>query len=235
MNEMTLPERFKYMREERIGLSQQKLADALNIKQQTVANIESGRKQKIDTEILYALLKKFNINSEWLMFGTGNIDKYQDDDDAYETYHNDKIVEIKKYDFSLSEEGNRKNRIDDRYILYFDRRWLKNILGVNPDDIFFIYAPDDSMDSGTNEVKDIKKNDILLVDISKKQGNNNIFVLQDSDNKPFLRQIIWSLAENIKLKPTNNKYKSEIFNDITFDFKGKIIGKVVWNGNKENV
>ena len=37
------------MREEVIGLSQQKLADKLKIKQQTVANIESGRKQKIDT------------------------------------------------------------------------------------------------------------------------------------------------------------------------------------------
>ena len=48
-NKTTLQERFKYMRESKLGLSQQKLADLLKIKQQTIANIESGRKKKIDT------------------------------------------------------------------------------------------------------------------------------------------------------------------------------------------
>lgn len=72
---MILQERFKYMREAEIKLSQQKLADRLGIKQQIIANIETGRKKKLDTEILYKLTQEFNINVEWLLFNIGNISK----------------------------------------------------------------------------------------------------------------------------------------------------------------
>lgn len=72
---MTLQERFKYMREAEIKLSQQKLADRLGIKQQIIANIETGRKKKLDTEILYKLTQEFNINVEWLLFNIGKISK----------------------------------------------------------------------------------------------------------------------------------------------------------------
>jgi transcriptional regulator with XRE-family HTH domain len=223
------------MREEVIGLSQQKLADKLKIKQQTVANIESGRKQKIDTEILYKLSKEFLINSEWLMFGVGNIDKVDDDEEFFNKYYNDLVTPIKKYDFSLSEKENIDKVIEnDKDVLYFDRRWLRNILGVNPDNIFFIYAPDDSMDSGKNAVNDIKKGDILFIDISQKQGNDKVFVYKDDfDNIPTIRQIKWGLSENTKLIPYNKKYKSEIIEKQLNDFLVDIVGKVVWNSNKE--
>lgn len=232
----TLKERFKYMREEVIGLSQQKLADKLKIKQQTVANIESGRKQKIDTEILYKLSEEFLINSEWLLFEYGNITKIDDEDESYNKYYNEQVIFIKKYDFNLSEEENKTRETEDKDTLYFDKRWLSNILGVNPDNIFFIYAPDDSMDSGMDTLKDIKKGDILFIDISQKQGNDKVFVYKnDFDNKPAIRQIKWGLSENTKLIPYNKKYKSEIIEKQLNEFMVNIVGRVIWNGNKENI
>ena len=233
----TLKERFKYMREEVIGLSQQKLADKLEIKQQTIANIESGRKQKIDTEILYKLSEEYTINTEWLIFGIGNINKIDDYDEYSHKYYNDNVVAIRKYDFNKTEEENINNNIEnDKDALYFDRRWLRNILGVNPDNVFFTYAPDDSMYSGMDASRDIKKDDILFVDISQKQGNDKVFIYKDDfDNKQYIRQIRWSMSENIKLIPRNTNYKTEVIEKGMDEFLVNIIGRVVWNGSKESL
>ena len=165
------------------------------------------------------------------MFGTGNIDKIDDEEEYLHKYYNDKVAAIRKYDFNLSEEENRnRQEKDDKNILYFDKRWLRNILGVNPDNLFFIYATDDSMNSGKNTTNDIKKNDILFLDISQKQGNNNIFVYKnDFDNQPAIRQIKWSLSENIKLIPANLKYKEEIVDNNANEFIVDIIGRIIVN------
>jgi phage repressor protein C with HTH and peptisase S24 domain len=155
-------------------------------------------------------------------------------DEIEYTYCNDNVASIKKYDFSLSEKENIDKVIEnDKDVLYFDRRWLRNILGVNPDNIFFIYAPDDSMDSGKNTANDIKKGDILFIDISQKQGNDKVFVYKDDlDNIPSIREIKWSLSENIKLIPYNKKYKSEIVEKQVNEFMVNIIGRVIFNLTK---
>ena len=233
----TQADRFRYARVEIIGKSQIDLASTLGIKQQTITDIESGRKQKIDTEILYPLYDKYGIKLEWLLFGIGYKTIEEEAIDIQDTYFNENVAPIFKYDFTLSDEENRKRNKDDiKNILYFDKRWLRNILGVNPDDIFFMYAPDDSMDSGMDTAKDIKKSDILFIDISKKQGNDNIFVYKDSlDNKPVIRQIKWGLSENIKLIPKNKKYKTETVKSEISDFMVGVVGKIIWNGSNCNL
>lgn len=231
-----LKARFRYMRVEIISLSQIKLGEKLGVSSQTITDIESGHKKKINDDILKILIDEFNINIEWLLFGVGKPTKEDDEEFYYNKYYNELIACIKKYNFNLSEEENKTKDTEDKDTLYFDRRWLRNILGVNPDNIFFIYAPDDSMDSGKDTLKDIKKGDILFIDISQKQGNDKVFVYKnDFDNKPSIREIKWSLSENIKLIPYNKKYKSEIVDKQLNEFMVNIVGRVIWNGNKENI
>lgn len=232
---ITQAERFRYVRTEIIDTSQINLASILGVKPQVIADIESGRKQKIDNDILQKLYEEYGIKLEWLLFGIGNQTLLDDMDEIEYTYCNDNVASIKKYDFNLTEKENIDKVIEnDKDVLYFDRRWLRNILGVNPDNIFFIYAPDDSMDSGKNTANDIKKGDILFIDISQKQGNNKVFVYKnDFDNEYSIRQIKWSLSENIKLVPYNKKYKSEIVEKQVNEFLVNIIGQIVWNGNRK--
>lgn len=229
-----LKARFRYMRIEIICLSQIKLGERLGVASQTITDIESGHKKKINDDILKKLIDEYCINIEWLLFGIGNPTKIDDEEDSYNKYYNEQVAFIKKYDFNLSEEENKTRNTEDKDTLYFDKRWLSNILGVNPDNIFFIYAPDDSMDSGMDTLKDIKKGDILFIDTSQKKGNDKVFVYKnDFDNKPSIRQIKWSLSENIKLIPYNEKYKSGIVEKQLNEFMINIIGKVIWNGSKE--
>lgn len=226
-----LKARFRYMRVEIICLSQIKLGEKLGVSSQTITDIESGHKKKINDDILKILIDEYSINIEWLLFGTGNPTKIDNEEDSYNKYYNEQVACIKKYDFNLSEEENKIRDTGDKDTLYFDKRWLKNILGVNPDNLFFIYAPDDSMDSGMDTLKDIKKGDILFIDISQKQGNDKVFVYKnDFDNTFSIRQIKWGLSDNIKLIPFNKQYKSEVVEKQLNLFMVNIIGRVVWNG-----
>lgn len=234
---ITQADRFRYARVEIIDTSQTNLATILGVKPQVIADIESGRKQKIDNDILQKLYEEYGIKLEWLLFGIGNKTLLDDMDEIEETYCNDNVVSIKKYDFNLTEKENIDKVIEnDKDVLYFDRRLLRNILGVDPNKIFYMQAPDDSMDSGENLSTDIKKDDILFIDISQKQGNDKVFVYKnDFDNISSIRQIKWELSENIKLIPYNKKYKSEIIEKPINDFLVNIVGKIIWNGSKETV
>ncbi len=234
---ITQADRFKFARIEILNKTQTNLAKELGINSQVITDIESGRKKKIDDSILRKFYEDYGIKIEWLLFGIGNKTVVEDDEDGYNAYFNEQVASIYKYDFTLSEEDNLKKKIDDvKDILYFDRRWIKNILGVNPNNLFFMYAPDDSMDSGMNTTTDIKRGDILFIDISQKEGNNNIFVFKNLfDNKPQIRQIQWSFSEKLKLIPKNKKYKSETIEKEYNEFMVNIIGRVVWNGSKEKI
>ena len=233
--ETTIAERFRHIREE-LNITQTELAKKIGIKQQIIADIERGRTQKIATPILEYLCKKHLINTEWLLFNFGNMTKIEDEDDAVEKYYNDNVVGICKYDIKLSNEQNKeKSDYDDKDILYFDRRWIKVVLGVNPDNLFFIRANDDSMNSGKNLASDIRKNDILFIDISQKEGNNGIFLYRDVFyTNMYIRKIAWSLSENLKVIPANPKLKTEIIEKNLNEFTIDIVGKIVWNASNWN-
>lgn len=57
---------------ENLKLTQQKFADALNIKRGAVANYEIGRNEPIDA-VISLICKTFNVNEEWLRSGAGDM------------------------------------------------------------------------------------------------------------------------------------------------------------------
>ena len=68
---MTLGERIKKLRKE-LDLTQQKLADRLGVKQNTIALIESGKRNTSD-QLLFSVCREFNVSEEWLRNGEGEM------------------------------------------------------------------------------------------------------------------------------------------------------------------
>lgn len=66
--------RIKQLRKEYLNLTQQKIANKLNISQTTIADYESGRVIPPDRTIA-DICEKFNVNEEWLRTGKGTWNK----------------------------------------------------------------------------------------------------------------------------------------------------------------
>lgn len=67
----TIAQRIKLLRKT-LNLTQQKLAERLSVKRNTVGQWEIGRNIPTDTAISL-MCKEFNVNEEWLRTGNGNI------------------------------------------------------------------------------------------------------------------------------------------------------------------
>lgn len=66
-----MKERLKTLRKH-LGLTQQELAEKLNVKRGAIANYEIGRNEPIDA-VISLICDKFNVNEEWLREGTGEM------------------------------------------------------------------------------------------------------------------------------------------------------------------
>lgn len=65
----TVGERIKFIRKER-GYTQQKLADAIGVKQNTIAQYEIGRNAPIDA-VITAICRELSVDRIWLETGVG--------------------------------------------------------------------------------------------------------------------------------------------------------------------
>lgn len=65
--------RIKLLRKE-LGLTQEKFAERLSMKRNTIANYEIGRNEPIDA-VISLICKEYNVNEEWLRTGEGDIFK----------------------------------------------------------------------------------------------------------------------------------------------------------------
>ena len=66
-----MKDRIKKIRKE-LDLTQQKFADKIGVKQNTVAQYEMGRNIPIDT-VISLICREFNVNEQWLRNGTGEM------------------------------------------------------------------------------------------------------------------------------------------------------------------
>lgn len=68
----TIGERIRYLRKEVFKITQQELADEINISRSNMGNIETGEVSVTD-RVIISICDKYMINEEWLRSGTGNI------------------------------------------------------------------------------------------------------------------------------------------------------------------
>ena len=83
---MPLGERIKQIRKEK-GLTQQALGDRIGVKQNTIALIESGKRNTSD-QLLISICREFNVNETWLRTGEGEMLRKQSREDELATYMN---------------------------------------------------------------------------------------------------------------------------------------------------
>lgn len=76
-----MKERIKELRTQ-LGLTQQKFADKLGLKRQTIAAYEIGNIEPSDSTLLL-ICKEFNVNEVWLRTGEGEMNIPTNPDDRY--------------------------------------------------------------------------------------------------------------------------------------------------------
>ena len=76
---MEMNDRIKQVRVD-AGLTQEKFADRLGLKRNSVANYEIGRNVPLDA-ILLSICREFNINENWLRTGGGDMHCFTGDDE----------------------------------------------------------------------------------------------------------------------------------------------------------
>lgn len=116
--------------------------------------------------------------------------------------------------------------------LYFDKRWLKNVLGINPYNASIIKAKGDSMDSGFNKSDDIKNGDLLLIDNSDTNIVNNKTYIIEIGDKLLVKKVVQDFDGTISLISNNERYLPRILTECD---NALIKGRVVWNGSRENI
>ena len=108
--------------------------------------------------------------------------------------------------------------------LYFDKRWLKAVIGRNPENLSLIRAEGNSMEPT------IKDGDLLFIDTSVKEIlPNKIYIFKQEDDYR-VKRLKTEFNGDIHILSDNPAYPTEIINK-----DSDIIGQVVWNGSKENL
>ena len=74
---MDLNQRIKYLRKERLRMTQEEFASSIKISRSNLGSIEIGR-VKVTDRVIQDICEKFNINEEWLRTGKGEIPKKLD-------------------------------------------------------------------------------------------------------------------------------------------------------------
>lgn len=206
------------------NLTQAALARALGLKQQQIAMIESDIR-KASKGFKLAFLKTYGIDWDTQ---TASAETFTYEHLKEET----NVVPIPFYSAKAAAGvGVALPDYPEKDVIYFDKRWLKNVIGVNPDNVALIQASGDSMQSTPAKDNDINDGDLLMVDDSCKEPINNlIFVVNLGNNDIVVKRIAKSWDGSVALKSNNPKYS-----DIIPSQDATIIGRVVWNGSKENI
>ena len=211
--------------------TQQELADILGIQQQTITMIEKDQRKAPDS-LKLAFLRKFKIDFDDLTNKENEelIDALIFDIDRA-TGFSPNMVRVPFYHvLAAAGSGITSPDYPENEVIYFDRRWLKNVVRVNPDNVAFIQAKGSSMDGGNHPIKD---GDLLMVDVSDKEpANNQVFVVRLSNQDLVVKRISQDWQGNITLCSDNPQYENIVpTEDDTFT----VVGRVVWNGSKETL
>ena len=205
----------------RKGLSQNQFASALGVSKSLIIAIENGERT-ISLKLLKKIEEIFNIDLY------GNTSEKED-------RITDNIIPIPIHDISAAAgAGTWVGDEPPSDVMYFDKRFLKQILKRDTyDTIHIIHAKGDSMDSGWNQPDDIKDGDLLMVDTSQTTGNNQIFVILVDSQKLRVKKLS-KQGDTLYVTSNNPAYKEEVYRPDSSESEIRVIGKVVWNGNKES-
>lgn len=207
-----------------LGLTQQQFADRCGVKQQLIAMMENGVRTPT-TAFKLGFLKAFKADFDTQIVDVSAVESLILPETIKPTIPAN-IVKIPFYTSIKAAAGKGSDipEYSDTEAMYFDKRWLRTVLGVNEDNISLINAEGDSMSPL------IKDGDLLMVDTSIKEvRNNKVFVLLD-DGTYRVKRLRQDFNGDIYLISDNKQYPPE-----KVTHRLDVIGRVVWNGSKESL
>lgn len=209
---------------ESLNLSQQEFVDKIGMSLSAASMVECG-KRTISKNVKERIKKVFNYDIDKQVYIT---------EKEYATVTSN-IIPIPFYHIKAAANPKGEVLLDypEEEALFFDKRWLKNVLGINPYNCSIIQAKGDSMDSGMNKPDDIKDGDLLIVDNSCTNiVNNKTYIIElVISNEILVKKVCQDLHENVTLISNNKKYPPRVLTEADNPL---ILGRVVWNGSKEN-
>lgn len=222
-----------------LGLNQIDFADKIGSSQQVITMIETN-KRGVPTSIRENFYKTYKLSydvaidcesPEELQTALNSQVVKKSSSDL-----SDSIIGIPIHDISAAAgAGTWLDNEPEQDVMYFDKRFLKQILKKdNYNSLHIIYAKGDSMDSGWNQPDDIKDGDLLMVDTSQTSGNNQVFVILFNNTELRVKKLA-KRADTLYISSNNPAYKEEVYRPNDVEIEVKVIGKVVWNGSKENI
>lgn len=120
---MSVGERIKEVRREK-GLTQEKFAERIGLRQNTIALIESGRRNT-SRQTLQVISREYGLNIEWLKTGTGA--KYAEIDNVFESLQ-------KRYDLTPEEVTLLKKHLSlPREVRVMPLQWLLRLTAKESD------------------------------------------------------------------------------------------------------
>lgn len=122
-------DRIRALRKE-LGLTQEKFADRLSMKRNTIANYEIGRNEPIDA-VISLICKEFNVNEEWLRTGTGEMFQPLAEEDETAAFVSELLYDVDNELYAMIKEIMRTyDQLDEKsktVIKQFSRSLLENI------------------------------------------------------------------------------------------------------------
>lgn len=198
--------------------TQKQLAEKLGVGSTIIAEMEQGVRPLSDKAAL-ALLRVFKYDIE--------NDRYFDEDENI-TLENKNIVKIPFYHISVAAGSGiyiEDDVVKDELIL--DIRYLQQALpNFNYKNLIAFKVSGDSMES--IEHTGILDGDILLVDITKKEVYEGIYVFK-SQNELKVKKLIKHPDNTITIQSFNPHYSTYFYNPEEATYTLEIIGRVILN------
>lgn len=198
--------------------TQQEFAEILGVKLSRISMVECG-KNKLSLELKEVIKKKCNYDIDT---GLYDFNKYKTNLKAFPIpFYHVKASANPDGDFIILDYGEDE-------CLWFDERWLRNTVGVEPINCSIIEAKGDSMQP------DIMDGYLLLIDNSDTTiTNNRTYIIEiTSDNKVLVKRVRKGIEGKVSLISNNKKYNERVLKE---EDKAVIRGKVVYNLSRGNI
>src|SRR5574344_426914 len=229
----TMQARIKKIRYE-LSLSVEELAQELKtngfkICARTLYAYELGER-KPSTAFLQALTMKYDINSDWLLTGRGDLFKSNmsiQKQPANVDLSNLVFIPLINMNASAGLGCLIPDEAMTKDFVAFAKNWLTNITVTNPDNLLVFTVVGDSM------VGEINDGDMVLVNKSLTELTNSGTYVVCIDDQIYVKILQRIPGNKVQVISKNSKY-SAFDVDLNSEYF-KIIGRVIWTGGKSDV
>lgn len=232
---MNLQERVKKVRTEVASsptvIAKELTAKGYKITDKTIYGYENGFRQPSVT-YLEGLSTVYDVNPMWLLLGKGEIFLNPETRNNFTLPENldfNNIIFIPQIELKASAGYgcliHEINSTED--FVAFSKKWLNENIPAPVDELIILTACGDSMDTPNSQIKD---GALILVDKSINEFKNDGIYVVSINDAMFVKRLQILPDRKIRVKSDNPAYDPF---DVSIDSDSvRIVGKVVWAGNK---